>query len=250
MTTTLNGQIALVTGGTRGIGRAIAEKLAASGAHVIITGRSADSAAVAAAAIDTALGTNAVEGLACDVSSSEACTALMKHITEKHSRLDILVNNAGITNDKLMLRMGDDDWKSVFATNLDGAFYLSRSATKIMMKQRSGRIINISSIVGLTGNPGQANYSATKAGLIGLTKSLAKEIGSRGITVNAVAPGYIETAMSEAIEEKYKVKLLENIPLGRLGKPEDIADAVLFLASPGAAYITGAVLQVDGGLAM
>src|SRR5262249_40425874 len=157
---------------------------------------------------------------------------------------DILVNNAGVTLDKLILRMSDEDWRSVFETNLHGAFYFARAAVKVMLKQRGGRIINISSIVGITGNPGQTNYAATKAGLIAFTKSLAKEVGSRGITVNAVAPGYIETAMTDAIADNMKQQLQEHIPLGRLGKPEDIANAVLFLASPAASYITGSVLQV------
>ncbi|MBI3736957.1 3-oxoacyl-ACP reductase FabG [Candidatus Sumerlaeota bacterium] len=245
----LSGQVALITGGTRGIGRAIAARLASAGATVTLTGRSAESAAQAAAELAQETG-GQVEGVACDSSQSESCSALVKGIVEKYGRLDILVNNAGITQDKLMLRMSDEDWHSVFNTNLHGAFYLARAATKVMMKQRGGRIINISSIVGITGNAGQANYAATKAGLIGFSKSLAKEMGSRAITVNVIAPGYIETAMSDAISDKVKEQLQANIPLGRLGKPEDIAEAVLFLASTSASYITGAVLQVDGGLAM
>lgn len=254
----LAGQVAIVTGGSRGIGRAIAKSLAGAGAHVVLTSRSAESATSAAQEIGREVGVGGgdgehagmVEGVACDSARATACAELIKDVTTRLGRLDILVNNAGITRDNLIMRMKEEDWTAVFETNLHGAFYLSKAAIRPMMKQRSGRIINISSVAGITGNPGQTNYAATKAGLIGFTKSLAKEIGSRGITVNAVAPGYIETDMSAAISPEMKEKLKSMIPLERLGSPEDIAEAVLFLASPGAAYITGAVLQVDGGLAM
>lgn len=245
----LEGQIALVTGGTRGIGRAIAARLARAGAHVTLTSRTPEAAQEVAEHLRSETG-GSVHGEACDSAKSEACGALMKSILERHGRLDILVNNAGITRDNLVMRMKDEDWMSVFDTNLHGAFFLAKAALRPMMKQRSGRIVNITSIVGMTGNAGQTNYAATKAGLIGFTKSLAKEIGSRGITVNAVAPGYIETDMTQEMTEEVKEKLKSMIPLERLGKPEDIAEAVLFLASPAASYITGVVLQVDGGMAM
>lgn len=249
MESILEGQVALVTGGTRGIGRAIASALAASGARVVMTSRSAESAEKAAQEIAAESGGD-VEGRACDSSKGDVCAALIKEIVAGHGRLDILVNNAGITRDKLILRMSEEDWTSVFETNLHGAFHMAKAAVRPMLKQRSGRIINISSVVGLIGNPGQANYAATKAGLIGFTKSLARELGSRGITVNAIAPGYIATAMTEEMTEEMKEKLSAQIPLGRLGAPEEVAAAALFLASPAAAYITGAVIQVDGGLAM
>jgi 3-oxoacyl-[acyl-carrier protein] reductase len=249
----LEGQVAIVTGGSRGIGRAIAHKLAHQGAQVYLTSRTEESAAKAAreiaAEVQAETGVK-VHGVGCDSADPNACADLIKQVTAGAGRLDILVNNAGIARDNLIMRMKEEDWRAVFETNLHGAFYLAKAALRPMMKQRSGRIINITSIVGITGNPGQANYAATKAGLIGFTKSLAKEIGSRSITVNAVAPGYIQTEMTHEISDEMKKKMQENIPLGRLGQPEDIAEAVAFLASPAASYITGAVLQVDGGLAM
>jgi len=252
---TLEDKIALVTGGTRGIGRAIAAKFAIEGATVILTSRSGDTARQAASEIAKQTGVSGdpmeqIEGVECDSTKSESCAQVVKSIVEKYGRIDILLNNAGVTNDKLILRMSDEDWKSVFETNLHGAFYFSRAAAKAMLRQHSGRIINISSVVGIMGQAGQTNYAATKAGLIGFSKSLARELGSRGITVNAIAPGFIETAMTEAMTEKMKETLQGQIPLGRLGKPDDVADAALFLASDAASYITGAVLQVDGGLGM
>lgn len=253
MNQVLKDQVAIVTGGSRGIGRGIARKLSEAGATVVLTSRSEDGAAKAAAEIaDETAGSNggAVIGKACDSGDAQACADLVKSVTAEYGRLDILVNNAGVTRDKLIMRMSPEDWESVFPTNLHGVFYLSKAAVRPMMKQRSGRIINISSIVAATGNPGQTNYAATKAGIVGFSKSLAKEIGSRGITVNVVSPGYVETGMSDEISDEMKTKMFENIPLRRLGTPGDIAEAVLFLASPGAAYITGIVLNVDGGMAM
>jgi 3-oxoacyl-[acyl-carrier protein] reductase len=245
----LTGQVALVTGGSRGIGRAIARQLALDDARVYLTSRNEALASAVARELAAETG-GIVIGRGCDSADPAACAELVKTVVEDAGRLDILVNNAGITRDNLIMRMKEEDWRAVFETNLHGAFYLSKAATRPMMKQRSGRIVNISSVVGITGNAGQSNYAATKAGLIGFTKSLAKELGSRNITVNAVAPGYIQTDMTDKISEDLKKLLNDNIPLGRLGQSQDIADAVAFLASARAAYITGAVIQVDGGLAM
>lgn len=252
----LEGQVALVTGGTRGIGRAIAERFALAGAAIVVTGRSSDTVESASREIAAAVAASppssppVVEGIACDVADAAACQELVKAIVERRGRLDILVNNAGVTRDRLVMRMSDEDWLSVFDTNLHGAFYLSRAAIRPMLKQKGGRILNVVSVVGLTGNAGQTNYAASKAGLVGLTKSLAREVASRGITVNAIAPGYIETAMTEAIDEKYREVAREHIPLGRFGSAQDVAEAAFFLASPAAAYITGVTLRVDGGMAM
>ena len=240
----LNGRVALITGASRGIGKAIAESFANAGAHVVCVSRSAaDVQAVA----DTLPNASAA---ACDVSSTAGFTDLINNIVGEHGRLDILVNNAGITRDGLIMRMKEDDWNMVLDINLKGAFNGIKAVTRTMMKQRSGRIINISSVVGLTGNAGQANYAASKAGLIGLTKSIAKELSSRGITVNCIAPGYIATDMTAELSDAVKEDLEKQIPLGRIGNPEDIANAVLFLASDEASYITGQTITVDGGIVM
>ncbi len=239
----LTGRAAFVTGSTRGIGRAIAETLHRAGAKVAIVGRDAERAKAVAAA----LGERSA-GLACEVSDSAQVDAAVQAAEAALGPLDILVNNAGLTRDQLLLRMSEADWDTVLDANLKGAFLTMRAVTKGMMKRRSGRIVNITSIVGLIGNKGQANYAASKAGLIGLTKSVAKEYASRGILVNCVAPGFIETDMTDALPVEAKQTLLQQIALGRLGRPEDIAAAVLFLASDLAAYITGQVLVVDGGM--
>lgn len=245
----LQGKIALVTGASKGIGRAIAVALSREGAHVIVNyNGSAEQASLTCKVIAEAGGT--CERMCFNVAEEETTTEAMKSIIEKHGRLDILVNNAGITRDGLVMRMSDEDFEAVLDVNLKGAFHTIRVASKQMLKQRSGRIINISSVSGIVGNPGQANYSASKAGLIGLTKATARELASRGITVNAVAPGFIETDMTDKLSEAVKANACKQIPLGKMGNPEDIAEAVVFLASERAAYITGQVLCVDGGMAM
>jgi 3-oxoacyl-[acyl-carrier protein] reductase len=245
----LSGQVALVTGSTRGIGRAIAESLAAAGASVAVTGRVQARADEAAAEIATAHGT-AVRGYACDVGEVAQCTALVEAVERDFGRLDVLVNNAGLTRDNLVMRLKDEDWDTVINANLRGAFATCRAASRGMMKRRQGRMINLASVVGIMGNKGQTNYAASKAGLIGLTKSLAKELGSRGIAANVVAPGYIDTDMTAAMPAEARAALSANIPLERLGTPADIAGMVTFLASSHASYITGQVFVVDGGLAM
>jgi 3-oxoacyl-[acyl-carrier protein] reductase len=242
----LQGQTALVTGGSRGIGFAIARELASAGARVAVVAR--DGARAEAAAVE--LPGEGHRGYAVDVADPEACNALVKQVEADFGALDILVNNAGVTRDNVLMRIKDEDWDAVLDTNLRGAFNLMRAASRGMMKRRSGRIINISSVVGVTGNAGQANYAASKAGLIGMTKSVAKELAGRGVLVNAVAPGYIETDMTAELPEAARTALMGSIALGRLGKPEDIAPAVRFLAGPGASYITGQVLVVDGGMVM
>ncbi len=246
---TLKGQVAVVTGGARGIGRAIAEALAAEGATLVLADLNADGAVAAAGEVarDFAV---AAQGIGCDVSRSDACQALIDQAVQTHGRLDILVNTAGITRDKLLPRMTDEDWQLVLSVNLNSAFYCSKAAARVMTRARSGRIISIASVVGLMGNAGQCNYSASKAGLIGFSKSLAREIGGRGVTVNCVAPGFIDTAMTQVLGDDIKEALLKQIPLGKLGTPQDVAAAVVFLASPAAAYITGEVIRVDGGMAM
>jgi 3-oxoacyl-[acyl-carrier protein] reductase len=241
----LSGKVALVTGSTRGIGREIAGKLRECGAKVAIVGRDQSKAD----SIATEVGGDA-RGFACDVSDTSAVAQLVSDVESAFGSLDILVNNAGVTRDNVVMRLKDDDWDTVLDANLRGPFAAIRAASRGMMKRRWGRIINITSVVGLIGNKGQANYAASKAGLIGLTKSIAKELASRNILVNAVAPGFIETEMTDAMTSEAKSSLTGMIPLERLGKPSDVAAAVAFLASEHAAYITGQVIVVDGGMVM
>ena len=243
----LRGQVALVTGASRGIGRAIAFSLASEGATVVVNYASSSTAADAVVAEITGAGGNAI-ALQADVSQADQVDALINATMEKFNRLDVLVNNAGITRDTLLLRMKPEDWQAVIDLNLTGVFLCTRAASKIMLKQKSGRIINITSVSGLMGNPGQANYSAAKAGVIGFTKTVAKELATRGITANAVAPGFIVTDMTSGVKAE---EILKFIPLGRFGQPEEIAGMVRFLAADAAAaYITGQVFNVDGGMVM
>ena len=244
----LTGQVAVVTGASRGIGRAVALRLAGEGAAVVVTATSIEAAQRTADEI-AAAGGKAL-ALKVDVSVSAEVEGLFKEASAAFGRLDILVNNAGITKDGLLLRMKESDWDAVIDVNLKGAFNCTREAAKLMSKARYGRIVNVSSVVGEMGNPGQANYCASKAGMIGLTKSVAKELARRNVTVNAVAPGFIETDMTQDLSEKAKEALQEQIPMGRLGASDDVAAAVLFLVSGGAAYITGHVLSVNGGMYM
>ena len=243
----LSGRIALVTGASRGIGRAIAERLAAQGAHVVAAARGENARAVVD---EIASAGRRAEVAALDVVEPGAAEAAVKAVVEKHGRLDVLVNNAGIARDQLMLRMKRDDWDAVLTTNLTAAFALTQAALKPMIKQRGGRIIAIGSVVGQSGNAGQANYAASKAGLIGFSKSVALEVASRGITVNVVAPGLIDTDMTRAITEDARTEWESRVPLRRLGTPDDVAAAVCFLASDEASYITGQVVAVNGGLYM
>ena len=245
----LKGKTAVVTGAARGIGRAIALKLASLGANVVINYRSSSKEAEDLAKEIEAVGGKALTVQA-DVSSFEDAGRLIKEATDKFGSLDILVNNAGITRDALLLRMKESDFDSVINTNLKGAFNCIKHASAVMLKQKSGKIVNISSVIGLIGNAGQLNYAAAKAGVIGMTKSAAKELASRGITVNAIAPGYIETDMTEVLPEKVKEGILQNVPLKRIGKPEDVANLTAFLVSSSADYITGQVINVDGGMVM
>ncbi len=245
----LENQFAVVTGAGRGIGHAIAVRLAAEGATVAAISRTEANAARTADEIN-ATRPGAARAYAVDAGDHEAVLALGKRITGDFPRVDVLVNNAGLTRDGLSMRMSGEDWDVVLDTNLKGAFFFIQAFQRAMLRQRSGRIINISSVAGLTGNAGQANYAASKAGLLGLTKSLARELASRNITVNAVAPGFITTDMTGVLSEEVKKSVVQNVPLGRFGKPEDIAAAVAFLASPEAAYITGQTLTVDGGMVM
>ena len=243
----LQGKVALITGGSRGIGAAVAQTLATAGAAVVVCARNGEAAAATASGI-AAQGGQAL-GVAADVSRAEDAERLMKACLERFGRLDILVNNAGITRDGLVLRMKDGDWSDVLAVNLNGAFYCARAALRVILKQKqSGRIINIGSVVGSMGNAGQANYVTSKAGLIGLTKALAREVAARGVTVNLVAPGFIETDMTANLPDAVKETYRGQIPLGRFGTAADVAAAVAFLASDGAAYITGQVIHVNGGM--
>ena len=241
----LSGKTAVVTGSTRGIGRAVAQALADAGARVAVVGRDKSRAEAVAAEIG-----KGAEGFAADVSDTAAVTALIADVEKAFGGIDILVNNAGLTRDNLVMRLKDEDWDDVLNANLRGAFAAIRAASRGMMKKRAGRIINMASVVGLNGNKGQANYAASKAGLIALTKSVAKELGSRNILVNAIAPGFIETEMTAAMTPEARAALNGLIPLERLGKPEDVAAMVVFLASDQASYITGQVLVVDGGMVM
>ncbi len=245
----LKDQVAIVTGGARGIGRSISEKLAAAGAIVMVADLNLEGAQQTATELTQSTGSRC-EAAKVDVSSAEDCQRLIDETVEKLGRVDILVNNAGITRDKLLARMTPEDWQLVLNINLNSVYACSKAAIRPMGKQRSGKIISIASVVGIMGNAGQCNYSASKAGIIGFTKSLAREMGSRGITVNAVAPGFIQTAMTDVLSDEVKEGLMKAVPLGRLGQPDEVADAVLFLASPAAKYITGHVLNVDGGMAM
>ena len=247
MSTEFKGQIALVTGASRGIGRAIATALAQRGLKVIGT---ATSEAGAQAITEGLSAFEGCKGIVLNVTDAAGVDAAIDAILKEHGALHVLVNNAGITRDTLAMRMKDDDWDAVMDTNLKAVFRLSRAVMRPMMKQRHGRIISITSVVGASGNPGQANYAAAKAGVAGMTRALARELGSRGVTVNCVAPGFIDTDMTKALSEEQHTALKSQIPLGRLGQPEDIAEAVAFLASPQAAYITGVELHVNGGMFM
>jgi 3-oxoacyl-[acyl-carrier protein] reductase len=242
----LSSQTAIVTGASRGIGAAVAKLLAANGAKVACVARSAEKLAETVEAIRQAGGE--AEAFSCDVTSRESVEKVVDDVVEKWQKVDILVNNAGLTRDTLMPRMSDDEWDEVINTNLRGAFLFARAASRYMMRQRSGRIINMSSVSGIMGNAGQTNYSASKAGLIGMTRSLARELAGRNVTINAVAPGFILTDMTKAIAAIAMDEAKKRIPAKRLGEPEDVAAAVLFLASPAASYITGHVLTVDGGM--
>lgn len=240
----LAGQVAVVTGGSRGIGLAISRALAAAGARVAVIGRDGARAAQAA----TSLAGDGHAGYACDVADAAAVQGVLERLQAELGEVSVLVNNAGITRDNLVVRLRDEDWEAVLATNLRGPFNTIRAVARGMMRRRAGSIVNVTSVVGITGNAGQANYAASKAGLIALTKSVAKELASRGIRCNAVAPGYIETDMTAALDEAQAAAIRERIPLGRFGQPEDVAELVRFLAGPAARYITGQVVVVDGGL--
>ena len=244
----LANQIAVVTGAGRGIGRAIALKFAAEGADVVCVSRTQENSEKVANEIG-ALGRKAW-AFAVDVADGNAVNAAAEKILADYGKVDILVNNAGVTRDGLLMRMSNEDWDTVLNTNLKGAFHFTRALFRTFAKQRAGRIINISSVIGLVGNPGQANYAASKAGLIGFTQSVARELAGRGVTVNAIAPGFIETDMTSELNAELKANILKQIPLGKFGSVDDIAGAALFLASPAARYITGQVLTVDGGMVM
>ena len=246
----LEGRVAIVTGagrGGKGIGRGIALALAEAGADIAITARTNAADAEAVSEAVAALGRKAFS-LTCDVSNADSVDALFERVRQEWGKVDILVNNAGITRDKLLLRMNEDDWDSVMDANLKGAFLCTRAAAKVMIKQRWGRIINITSVMGQIGNPGQANYSASKGGVASLTRTAARELGSRNVTVNAIAPGFIETQMTDALSDEIRSATLARIPLGRLGTPDDVGALTAFLASEAAGYITGQILTVDGGM--
>ncbi|WNS77134.1 3-oxoacyl-[acyl-carrier-protein] reductase [Bacillus sp. DTU_2020_1000418_1_SI_GHA_SEK_038] len=245
----LEGKIALVTGASRGIGREIALELARQGADIAVNYSGSEERANGVVAEIKEMGRSAI-AIQCDVSNSESVANMVKETIDAFGKLDILVNNAGITKDNLLMRMKEDEWDDVININLKGVFLCTKAVTRQMMKQRSGRIINISSIVGVSGNPGQANYVAAKSGVIGLTKTSAKELASRGITVNAVAPGFITTDMTDKLQEEVKEAMLKQIPLARFGEPSDIANVVVFLASEDSRYMTGQTLHVDGGMVM
>ena len=243
-----DGKVAVVTGAARGIGRAIAEKLAREGADVAVCDLQVEWLAETVAAVQ-GLGRKALP-LAVDVGDGETVNACITEVVKVFGKVDIMVNNAGITKDTLLVRMSDDDWDAVLRVNLKGTFLFSRAVAKVMMKQRSGAIVNIASVIGLIGNAGQCNYAASKAGVIALTKSTAKELASRGVRVNAIAPGFISSKMTDALSQEVRDKMLANIPLARFGEPEDIAKAVAFLASDEAGYVTGQELSVNGGMVM
>lgn len=244
----LSGKVALVTGGGRGIGRAVAILFAKAGANIWVNSLTQETSQKVVEEISAFGGkANAVPG---NVSDPAESARVVNEVVRHEGKLNILVNNAGITRDSLLVRMKDSDWEEVLNVNLRGVFLTTREAAKIMMKQKEGSIINISSVVGVMGNPGQANYAASKAGVIGFTKAVARELAGRNITVNAVAPGFIETDMTRKLQENVKSALMAQIPLGRLGQPEDVAETILFLSSPGARYITGQVILVDGGMGM
>ncbi|WP_163193992.1 3-oxoacyl-[acyl-carrier-protein] reductase [Clostridium thermarum] len=243
----LKGKCAVVTGGGRGIGKAIAMKLAQQGANIVVNYRNSEKEAEELVNTIENMG-GAALAVKADVSNFHEAETLIKSAQEKFGRVDILVNNAGITKDNLILRMKEEDFDKVISVNLKGCFNCIKHVSSIMLRQKSGRIINISSVIGLVGNAGQANYAASKAGILGITKSMAKELGSRGITVNAIAPGYIETDMTEVLPQKVKDAIVESVPLKRIGKAEDVAELAAFLASDSASYITGQVINVDGGM--
>ena len=244
----LEGKIAVITGGARGIGKEIAKVLAKEGANCVLCDVNAEDLKNATAEIE-GLGVQCM-GLSLNVCDLKQCEEAMNKIIDKFQKIDILINNAGITRDGLLLRMKEEDWDSVISVNLKGTFNCTKAAIKVMLKQKSGRIVNVASIIGVIGNAGQANYAASKAGIIGLTKSVAKEVASRNINVNAIAPGFIQTKMTEVLSEEVKEAMRKQIPLKRFGRPEDVGNLVLFLVSDDASYITGQVIKIDGGMVM